>query len=139
MKKLLLISLVHLVLTSCNFSYTTTNGIQTITQLIGGVEYTLTSSIDIKNNDKPYSDDFKIEIKITFFGMDKVIEKVISESDFKEKIDFDNVKEFKIERIMFSVNPAKDKIDLNYRINLGDKTETVIFILQRDGGKWNLK
>ncbi|MBN2650299.1 MAG: hypothetical protein JXR50_11225 [Prolixibacteraceae bacterium] len=139
MKKLLLISLVHLVLTSCNFWYTSTNGIQIITQLIGGVEYTLTSSIDIKNDDKPYSDDFKFEIMITFHGMDKVIEKVISESDFKKKIDFEKIKQFKIERIMFSVNPTKDKIDLNYRINFGDKTETVTFILQRDGGKWNLK
>lgn len=139
MKKLLLISLVSLLLTSFNYSYTSTNEKKTIKRLIGGVEYTLISYINSKNDDKPNSDDFKLENKITFHGMDKVIKKVISESDFKKKIDFEKIKQFKIERVMFSVNPAKDKIDLNYRINLGDKTETVIFILQRDGGKWNLK
>ncbi len=112
---------------------------QTEKQSINGVEYFLSSYIDYKNVETPYSKDFQLENKISFHGMDRVIEKVIYKSDFEKKVDFKNVEKFNIESVTFTVNSNKDKIDLRYLINLGDYNKTVILTLQKDGEMWNLK
>ncbi len=112
---------------------------QKVKQSINGVEYSLSSYIEYKNVEMPNSNNFQLENKISFHGMDRVIEKVISKSDFEKKVDFKNIEKFDIESIMFSVNRNKDKIDLRYNLNLGEQKQIVTLTLQKEGEMWNLK
>lgn len=70
--------------------------------------------------------------------MDKEIEREINKSDFEKKVDLQKIEKLIIDSVSFSVSENKDKIDLIYYLNLGNKFQKVTIGLEKDNEIWNL-
>ncbi len=127
-----------LIFTSCNFSFSLEKNMTTKSKTINGVDYVFSNDYKCKNAEMFFAKEFQLENKISFFGMGKVIKKVISKSDFEKKVDFSNIEAFDIDSVSFSVNDKKDKIELIYYLNLGNKLKSVAMRLEKDNEMWNL-
>jgi len=144
-KNLFLISLISLIVASCSFLKpkivkTEKSGTLPLVadQSINGVDYHLVNMIKYHNTVTPNNKDFQLENKIRLYGMNQIIEAVIYQSDFENKIDFKNIEKLAFDSVSFSINKNKDKIDLKYFLNLGNQRKTVIFELLNDGETWNV-
>lgn len=145
-KRLFLISLMSLILVSCDFSTKVVKRqnqkqgilLRAATHSINDVDYLLKNYIDYKNTTTTSSKGFQLENKFVLYGFDQVNEKIIYQSEFENKIDLKNIEKLVVDSISFSINENIDKIDLKYFLNLGDKTKTVMFELLNDGETWNI-
>ncbi|KJF43243.1 hypothetical protein LH29_13385 [Draconibacterium sediminis] len=106
---------------------------------INGVEYLFKNHVKCDTTITfQRNKNFHLKNKVVFWGMDKDIEIEINKSDFEKKIDFDKIEAFRIDSVSFSVNENKDKIDLIYYLDLGNKRKTVTIGLEKDNETWNL-
>ena len=101
---------------------------------IDGVDYMFANYAEYKNTQALFTKGFQLKNKISFYGMEKAINK----SDFEKKIDFDKIEGFHIDSLSFSVNDNKDKIDLIYYLDLGNKSKIVTIGLEKDNETWSL-
>ena len=147
-KNFFLISLISLIVASCNFSPTQTKAKETEEKYIAflvdrksinGVEYLLKNyvkynpAITFERNKN-----FHLKNKVVFWGMDKEIEIEINKSDFEKKIDFDKIEAFRIDSVSFSVNENRDKVDLIYYLDLGNKRKMATIGLEKNNETWSL-
>lgn len=138
MKKLKLIALVSLlgVLSSC-ISFTSKTEVKLSRQSINGIEYTFANHATFRKVSIFFTKGFQLKNKIRFFGMGRVIEKEITQSDFERKIKFKR-RAFHIDNVSFSVNDQRDRIDLIYYLTQEDMRDTVTFVLVKEKDDWVL-
>ncbi|WP_303924701.1 hypothetical protein [Draconibacterium sediminis] len=137
-KKLIWLTLTIIIFTSCNFSYSGKKEMRTKNKSIDGVDYMFANYAEYKNTQVLFAKGFQFKSKISFYGMEKAIEKEINKSDFEKKIDFDKIEAFHIDSVSFSVNENKDKVDLIYYLDLGNKRKMVTIGLEKDNEIWSL-
>jgi hypothetical protein len=138
MKKLITLTITILIITSCNISFTGKKETKTKNKMIDGVDYMFSNYAEYKNVGVSFAKGFQLKNKISFYGMEKAIVKVIYKSDFEKKIDLKLIESFHIDSVSFTVNENRDRIDLLYHLNLGDKFKTVTMSLEKDNDIWSL-
>lgn len=138
MKRLISLTLTITILASCNFSYSGKKEMRTKNKTIDGTDYMFANYAEYKNTQVSFAKGFQLTNKISFYGMEKAIEKVIYKSDFEKKIDFNKIEAFHIDSVSFSVNDNKDKVDLIYYLDLGNKHKTVTIGMEKDNDNWSL-
>lgn len=137
-KNLLLLAFAAIMLESCAFSYSMNRDVKVETKSIDGVDYQFLADTEYKNVEIISAKNCRFTSKIYFNGMEKPINKTLSESDFGKKIDFNDIEKLAIDSVSFAINETKDKIDLLYYLDLGNKHKTVKFGLEKVGDDWNL-
>lgn len=137
-KNLLPLAFAIFMLASCVFSYSTNRNVKVETKSIDGVDYQFLADNEFRNVEIISAKNCRFTSKIYFNGMEKPINKTLSESDFVKKIDFNDIEKLAIDSVSFAINETKDKIDLLYYLDLGNKHKTVKFGLAKVGDDWNL-
>ena len=147
-KNKILILLISLIFASCNYSnegsaqinYSSMGAKQndTIKQKINGVDYTLVSQIEYKNVSSNGITNIQFENKISFQGLGKKIDKVITKLDLDKKIELDKDGQFNIEIKSFSVNENRDEIYLKYNLIQDNHNQSVTITLKKRGEIWDV-
>ncbi|MBD8489606.1 hypothetical protein IFO69_12695 [Echinicola sp. CAU 1574] len=136
--KVYFLGLITLVFTSCGVSYSEKKSIKTKEKTIDGTKYRLFNRLKFKRVQFPFTKGLMLENKISFFGLEDDIHKVIDRSEFENKIDLNRTASFRIDCISFAVNESKSKIDLLYYLTLNNQLELVTLSLEKDKGRWTL-
>jgi hypothetical protein len=138
MKIIISLALIITIFTSCNFSYSKTTEIRTKIKLIDGVNYMFLNNAEYINTQVSIAKGFQIKNMISFYGMGEAIEKVIDKSYFEKMIDLNEIEAFHIDSISFTINENKDKVDLIYYLDLGNKSKIVTIDLKKNNENWSL-
>lgn len=138
MKKLLALLITTLLFTSCHISFNRSNDSKITDKTIAGAKYLFINSVDIRKTKVLFFSRFHIENTILFSSPEFEFETTIYKTDFEKKIGFSINRVFIIDSISFIVNENKDKVDLNYYLNLGDKTQKMTLELEKDMDRWHL-
>lgn len=137
--QILLVALIVVILSSCQYNYNVNYDGKTVIKDIDGVTYSFSSTIKTKNVKLPTYNELKIENKIKFVGLGATIEKDLNETDFERKIDLSKSKNFQIDSVSFGVNDAKDKVELRYYLTVDRSKEMVTFTLEKENETWEIK
>ncbi|ETN96645.1 hypothetical protein [Zhouia amylolytica] len=105
---------------------------------IDGIQYYFKNHAVYENTEAPFSENFKFKNTVFFNGLEEDICKVFSKSDFKKKINFENIDKFHIDSVSFSINKFKNKIDLIYFLDLGSQLKSITMVLEKEENTWML-
>jgi hypothetical protein len=126
-------------LTSCNFFISGKKEIKIKRKTIDGIEYMFENNATYNKSKFGFACNNWFKNEITFFGMDKPINKVIHLSDFEKNMKIKNKSSFHVDSVSFNVDSQKDEIDLIYYLTADYKQESLTITLSNKNENWILR